>query len=84
MIEEPDGRRRAEVVEHEVAVGDRIDRVLCHGSEAEVAGEQVAVGVEVHAGQRPGPQRQPVGLSNREAKPGTVPREHPEIREQVV
>ena len=42
-------RRGGEVVEHEVAPGDRVDRVRRDLREAELVGEHAPVGVEVHA-----------------------------------
>ena len=49
---------RGQVVEHEVAVGDRVDGVLGHAGEAELGGDGAAVGVEVDPGQRAGSERQ--------------------------
>ena len=54
-------RRGAQVVEHEVAVGDGVDRVRRDALEAELRGEQPAVGGEVHARQRAGAERQLLG-----------------------
>ena len=51
-----------EVVEHEVAPGDGVDRVRRDLLEAEPLGEQLAVGVEVDARQRARAERQPPGL----------------------
>ena len=47
-------------------------------------GEQAPVGVEVDAGERTGPERQPVGLRRGEREALAVAVEHPEVREQVV
>ena len=58
-------RGGAEVVEDEVAVGDRVDRVRRDAVEAELVGDHAAVGVEVHAGQRARAERQRAGLRAR-------------------
>ena len=54
-------RGRGHEVEHEVTVRDGVHRVLDDALEAELARHPLAVGVEVDAGQRPGPERQPRG-----------------------
>ena len=75
----------AEVVQDEVAVGDGVDRVRRDAGEAERLGDHAAVGVEVHAGQRAGAERQPrrsASAAKRSASRSRV--EHPDVREQVV
>ena len=52
------GRGGVEVVEHEVAAGDRVDRVRRDLGEAELLGDHAPVGVEVHARQRARAERQ--------------------------
>ena len=78
------GGRRAEVVEHEVAVGDGVDRVRRDGGEAELGGQQPAVGVEVHARQRARAERQLLRRLAHEREAPRVAAEHPEVGEQVV
>ena len=78
------GRGRGEEVEHEVAVGDRVDRVRRHGGEAQLARDQPAVGREVHARQRAGAERQLGRRAEHELEAPRVAPEHPEVREQVV
>ena len=76
--------RRVEVIQDEVTVGDRVDRVRRHAVESERLGDHPAVGVEVHAGQRARPQREVRGLIRREAKARAIAIEHPHVRQQVV
>src|SRR5215208_3461346 len=52
------GCSRAQVVEHEVAVGDSVDRVLRGPGEAERSRDQRAIRREVHSRQRPSAERQ--------------------------
>ena len=73
-----------EVVEHEVAIGDGVDRVRRDRGEAELGGQQPAVGVEVHAGQRARAERQLLGRAEHELEAPGVAAEHPEVGEQVV
>ncbi|MFM9139195.1 MAG: argininosuccinate lyase [Solirubrobacterales bacterium] len=47
-----------EKVENEIAAADRIEGVGRHRVEAELGGDHLPVGVEVHPGQGPGPERQ--------------------------
>ena len=77
-------RRRGEEVEHEVAVGDGVDRVRGDRGEAELARDEAAVGREVHAGQRARAERQLAGRAEHELEPPRVAPEHPEVRQQVV
>ena len=70
-------------VEHEVAVGDSVDRVRDHAREAELGGHQLPVGREVHARQRARAQRQLAGQPSTTSKRAVAP-EHPEVRQQVV
>ena len=76
--------RGADEVEHEVAVRHSVHRVLDDALEAELARYPLAVGVEVHAGQRAGPERQPRRRLEAELEPLLVAREAPEVGEQVV
>ena len=78
------GRRRAEVVEDEVAVGDGVDRVRRDAREAELGGDGPAVGREVHPGQRARAQREHRRRLDDEAHPRAVADEHPDVREQVM
>ena len=78
------GGRGGQEVQHEVAVGDRVDRVRRHGREAEVVGQHPAVGREVHARQRAGAERQVRGRAEHELEAPRVAAEHPEIGQQVV
>ena len=55
-----------------------------HAVEAELGGDHAAVGVEVHAGQRAGAERETGDLRTHEAEPLAVAREHPHVGEQVV
>ena len=77
-------RRRGQVVEHEVAVGDRVDGVLGHSGEAEGRGDGLAVGVEVDAGQRPRAQRQAAGGGHHGLEAARVAHHHPEVGQQMV
>ena len=78
------GGGRVQVVEREVAVGHRVDRVGQDVVKAELAGDRAPVGVEVDACQRAGPERQAPGLFEREGEALAVALEHPEVGEQVV
>ncbi len=78
------GRRGGEEVEHEVAVGDGVDRVRGDGGEAELARDELPVGREVHAGQRAGAERQLARRAEHELEAPRVAPEHPEVREQVM
>jgi len=71
-------------VEHEVAIGDGVDRVLRDVGEAELTRDGTAVGGEVDAGQRAGAERQAIGGAQREVQAAGVAVEHPEVRQQVV
>ena len=77
-------RGGGEVVDDEVAVGDRVEGVLGDALEAEVGGLGLAVEVEVEADRGAGAERQleaglPSGL-----EPRAVAVEHPEVRQQVL
>ena len=74
-------RRRREVVEREVSVGDRIERVGVGPLEAEVRGERVSVDVPVESGQRPGASRHVRGGLGGAEEAAGVALEHPEIGE---
>ena len=79
------GGRGGEEVEHEVAVGDGVDRVR-RDTPAKPSSlrEQAAVRVEVHARQRARAERQVADRAEHELEaPGVAP-EHPEVGEQVV
>jgi hypothetical protein len=76
--------RRGEEVEHEVAVGDGVDRVRRHAGEAELARDEPAVGREVDACERACPERELAGRAQHELEASRVAPEHPEVREQVV
>ena len=78
------GRRGADPVEDEVAVGDGVERVRRDAVEAELGGDHPAVGVEVHAGERARAERQVRDLRPGEAEALAVALEHPDVREQVV
>ena len=78
------GGRGAQVVEHEVAVRDGVERVLGDAAEAELLGHEHPAGVEVHAGQRAGAERQVVGGRHAEVEALQVAAELPEVGEQVV
>ena len=78
------GGGRGQVVEHEVAVGHGVERVLGDAAEAELLGHEHAAGVEVHAGQRAGAERQVVGGGHAEVEPLEVAPELPEVGQQVV
>ena len=77
-------RGRAQVVEHEVTVRDRVQRVLHHAVEAERARHRLAARVPVHAGERARAERQLRGRARGVGEPLEVAPEHPEVREQVV
>ena len=77
-------RRGGEEVEHEVAVGDRVDRVRRHAGEAQLARDEAAIGREVHAGERARAERQLAGRAEHELEAPRVAPEHPEVREQVM
>ena len=65
------GRRGAEVVEDEVAVGDGVDRVRRDAARSRARAATIrAVGVEVHARQRAGAERQVGDLRADEARSG--------------
>ena len=55
-----------------------------HRGEAELARQQRAVGLEVHARERAGAQRQVGRGAEHELEPPGVAPEHPEVRQQVV
>ena len=74
----------ARIVEHEVAVGDGVDRVRGHPGEAQLARDLLAVGVEVDAGQRARAQRQRTGCGDHRIEAIAVAHQHPEVRQQVV
>ena len=74
----------AEVVEHEVAVRHRVERVLGDAAEAELLGHEHAAGVEVHPGQRARAERQVVGGGHAEVEALEVAAELPEVGQQVV
>ena len=78
------GGGSGQVVEHEVAPGDGVDRVGRHVLEAELAREHAPVGVEVDAGERAGAERQRPGRALGEGEARAVALEHPEVREQMV
>ena len=78
------GRRGAQVVQDEVAVGDRVDRVGRDALEAELGRHGAAIGGEVDPRQRPGAERQRRRLLGGEAQPRAVALEHPHVGEQVV
>ena len=78
------GRGRRQVVEHEVAVGDRVHGVLGHAGEAQRRRHRPAVGVEVDAGQRARAQRQAAGGGDDRLEAAHVAGHHPEVRQQVV
>ena len=78
------GRRGGEEVEHEVAVGDGVDRVRHHAREPELGGHQAPVGREVHARQRARAQRQLGGRPQHGLEARRVAPEHPEVRQQVM
>ena len=77
-------RRGREVVEREVAVGDRIERVRVGPLEAEVGGERIAVDVPVEPGEGAGPGRHVRGGLGGAEEAAGVALEHPEVGEQVV
>ena len=77
-------RRGGEVVDDEVAVGHRVERVLGDALEAEVGRLGLAVELEVEADGGAGAEREleaglPGGL-----EPRAVALEHPEVRQQVL
>ena len=78
------GRRGAQVVQDEVAVGDRVDRVGRDALEAELGRHGAAIGGEVDPRQRPGAERQRRRLLGGEAQPRAVALEHPHVGEQVM
>ncbi len=78
------GRGRREQVEHVVAVGHRVQRVLPHAREAELVGEEVAVGLEVGAGQGARPQRQLARRLEGEGEAKPVAAQAPEVRQKVM
>ena len=71
-------------VQDEVAVGDRVDRVLRHRREPELARERPAIGGEVDAGQRAGAQREAIRTGQHAREALVVAAEHPEVGQQVV
>ena len=77
-------RGGAQVVEHEVAVGDRVERVLDDAVESQRAGDRRAAGVPVDARQRARAERQVRGRAGGIREPVEVAAEHPEVGEQVM
>ena len=77
-------RGGGQVVEYEVAVGHRVQRVLGHRREAELLGNEAAVGVEVHACQGAGAQWQLARHLEHEGEAARVAVELPEPGQQVV
>jgi hypothetical protein len=73
-----------QVVQDEVAVGHRVERVRRYRGEAQLLGDHRAVGVEAHAGQRPGPQRHDAGRRVRVLEALAIAQQHPGVGEQVV
>jgi hypothetical protein len=73
-----------QVVQHEVTVGDRVDRVGRDAFEAQLGGDGGAVGVEVHAGERARAERQRGRLGLREREALAVAQQHPDVGQQVV
>ena len=78
------GGRGAQVVQDEVAVGDRVDRVGRDALEAELGRHRAAIGVEVDPGQRARPERQRRRLLGGEAQARAVALEHPHVGQQVM
>ena len=77
-------RRREEIVEHEVAVRDGVDRVRARAVEAELRRRRVTVELPVEPREGTGAERHlPCGPSGR-LEPAPVALEHPEVGEQVV
>ncbi len=64
-------RRRGQVVEHEVAVGDRVDRVGGGPRETELGGAALAIELPVQPGERPRAQRHRHGRAPGEARSGS-------------
>ena len=77
-------RRRGEEFDREVAVGHRVERVLAHAVEAELARHRLAVDRKAGAGQRRGAQRQAVDPLAAVGEALGVAAEHLEVRHQVV
>jgi hypothetical protein len=75
---------RGEVVEDEVPVRDRVQRVLGDAAEAELLGHEHAAGVEVDAGERAGAEREVVRGRHAEVEALEVAPELPEVGEQVM
>ena len=73
-----------QVVEHEVAVRDGVERVLRDAAEAELLGHEHAAGVEVDPGERAGAERQVVRGRHAEVEALEVAAELPEVGQQVV
>jgi hypothetical protein len=74
----------AQVVEHEVTVGDGVERVLHDSVEAERARNRLAARVPVDSGQCARTERQVGGRAGGVGKSLQIAAEHPEIREQMV
>ena len=78
------GGGRAQVVEHEVSVRNRVERVLRDRAEAELLRDEHAAGVEVHPGESARAERQLVGGGHAEVESLRVAPELPEPGQQVV
>ena len=68
----------------EVAVGDRVERVLERVRELELVGDEVRIERQARSRERAGAQRRHVGAEQAVAPTIDVTRERPEVREQVV
>ncbi len=73
-----------EVVEREVARGDRVDRVLGDAVEAELGGDGCAVELVVEPDRGPGAERQLETRLARGRQAAAVAVEHPDVGEQVL
>ncbi len=78
---ERDGKQQ---LGHEVAVGDRVERVGGHAVEAELTGSRLAVQRVPGTGERPGTERRDVRAAAAVGQPAAVALEHLDVRQQVM
>ena len=69
---------------HEVAVRDRVERVLEPVREAERVGDVVGIERQARAGERAGPQRRHIGARDDALPAFDVAAERPQVREQMM
>ena len=79
------GRRGGgEIVEREVAIGDGVDRVRRRRREPELACHELAVDIEIDAGERACPERHHRASLGHGPEAGAIAQEHPHVSEQVM